>query len=110
MILVDISKGDQFKPEFLAISPNNRMPAIVNHGDHALLALLDGLRRANQNLVSPSQLQSRDEFPDALAAPSLLGAAQVEPVSPCIFGKCREILAKCRETPSATELKAFNPQ
>ena len=31
MIPVDISKGDQFKPEFLAISPNNRMPAIVDH-------------------------------------------------------------------------------
>ena len=28
--LVDIGKGDQFKPEFLAISPNNRMPAIVD--------------------------------------------------------------------------------
>jgi GST-like protein len=28
--LVDIRKGDQFKPEFLAISPNNRMPAIVD--------------------------------------------------------------------------------
>lgn len=28
MIPVNISKGDQFKPEFLAISPNNRMPAI----------------------------------------------------------------------------------
>ena len=28
---VDISKGDQFKPEFLAISPNNRIPAIVDH-------------------------------------------------------------------------------
>lgn len=27
---VDISKGDQFKPEFLAVSPNNRMPAIVD--------------------------------------------------------------------------------
>jgi GSH-dependent disulfide-bond oxidoreductase len=27
---VDITKGDQFKPEFLAISPNNRMPAIVD--------------------------------------------------------------------------------
>jgi GSH-dependent disulfide-bond oxidoreductase len=27
---VDISAGDQFKPEFLAISPNNRMPAIVD--------------------------------------------------------------------------------
>ena len=31
VIPVDISKGDQFKPEFLAISPNNRMPAIVDH-------------------------------------------------------------------------------
>jgi GST-like protein len=28
--LVDIGAGDQFKPEFLSISPNNRMPAIVD--------------------------------------------------------------------------------
>ena len=27
---VDIGKGDQFKPEFLKIAPNNRMPAIVD--------------------------------------------------------------------------------
>ena len=27
---VDISAGDQFHPDFLAISPNNRMPAIVD--------------------------------------------------------------------------------
>jgi GSH-dependent disulfide-bond oxidoreductase len=27
---VDISKGEQFAPEFLAISPNNRIPAIVD--------------------------------------------------------------------------------
>lgn len=27
---VDIGKGEQFKPEFLAIAPNNRMPAIVD--------------------------------------------------------------------------------
>jgi GST-like protein len=28
---VNIAAGEQFKPEFLAISPNNRMPAIVDH-------------------------------------------------------------------------------
>src|SRR5260370_12716561 len=27
---VDISKGEQLTPQFLAISPNNRMPAIVD--------------------------------------------------------------------------------
>lgn len=28
---VDISKGEQFKPDFLAISPNNKIPAIIDH-------------------------------------------------------------------------------
>ncbi len=28
---VNIGKGDQFKPEFLKFSPNNRMPAIIDH-------------------------------------------------------------------------------
>lgn len=28
---MDIGRGEQFAPQFLAISPNNRMPAIVDH-------------------------------------------------------------------------------
>ncbi len=28
---IDISKGEQFAPEFLKIAPNNRIPAIVDH-------------------------------------------------------------------------------
>src|SRR5690606_15820520 len=28
---VNIGQGDQFRAEFLAISPNNKMPAIVDH-------------------------------------------------------------------------------
>ena len=28
---VDIGKGDQFRPEFLAFSPNNKIPAIIDH-------------------------------------------------------------------------------
>jgi GST-like protein len=31
IVPVDIGRGDQFKSDFLAIAPNNRMPAIVDH-------------------------------------------------------------------------------
>src|SRR5258705_4981772 len=32
IVPVNIGAGDQFKPDFLKISPNNRMPAIVDTG------------------------------------------------------------------------------
>jgi GSH-dependent disulfide-bond oxidoreductase len=31
IVPVDIRRGEQFEPSFLAISPNNRIPAIVDH-------------------------------------------------------------------------------
>jgi GST-like protein len=30
-VTIDIKKGEQFDPKFLAISPNNKIPAIVDH-------------------------------------------------------------------------------
>jgi GSH-dependent disulfide-bond oxidoreductase len=34
---VDIGKGDQFKPEFLNIAPNNRIPAIIDRDNNMSL-------------------------------------------------------------------------
>jgi GSH-dependent disulfide-bond oxidoreductase len=31
LIRVNLGKGEQFKPEYLAISPNNKIPALVDH-------------------------------------------------------------------------------
>lgn len=33
VVPIDIGRGAQFSPEFLSISPNNRMPAIVDHDE-----------------------------------------------------------------------------
>ena len=35
IVPVNISKGEQFKPEFLRISPNNRIPAIIDNAPAA---------------------------------------------------------------------------
>jgi GST-like protein len=42
VIKTDIGRGDQFKPEFIAISPNNKIPAIVDHeGPDGPIALFE---------------------------------------------------------------------
>ena len=59
---VDISKDEQFKPEFLAISPNNRIPAIVDRDNGFSLmesgAILMYLAEKAGRLM-PSDLQKR---------------------------------------------------
>ena len=60
LIKVDLGKGGQFRPEFLRISPNNKIPAIVDHSP------ADGgepLRQYPQ--CCSSRLPARASFPAA---------------------------------------------
>ena len=61
---VDIGRGDQFRPEFLEISPNNRMPAIVDHDTGVSVfeggAILIYLAEKSERLL-PRDQQSRFE-------------------------------------------------
>jgi GST-like protein len=63
---VDIGKGEQFKPEFLAISPNNKIPAIVDsHGpDGKPMALFESgailvYLAAKTSMLLPEDLRDR---------------------------------------------------
>lgn len=55
---IDITKGDQMQPEFLKISPNNKIPAIVDHdaGIHLMEsgAILMYLANKTGKLMRPS--------------------------------------------------------
>ena len=76
VIPVDISKGEQFKPEFLAISPNNRMPAIVDPDGPGGRAQ-DFHRDTPRNGERPvgRGMQSRDYVTTTRQAPADLAAA-----------------------------------
>jgi GST-like protein len=41
IIPVNIAKGEQFNPDFLKISPNNKIPAIVDHAPEGIIALFE---------------------------------------------------------------------
>jgi GST-like protein len=63
---VDIGKGEQFRPEFLAISPNNKIPAIVDsHGpDGKPMSLFESgailvYLAAKTNMLLPNDLRDR---------------------------------------------------
>lgn len=55
IVPVNISKGEQFRPEFLAISPNNRMPAIVDHSPKDGAIRFRSSSRALSSSISPTR-------------------------------------------------------
>ena len=73
---IDLAAGDQFDPAFLKISPNNRMPAIVDHGcgdsSSPLTVFESGAtllhlgRRTGQFLPPESELKHRKEVEEWL--------------------------------------------
>ena len=71
IIPVNISKGEQFDPEFLKVSPNNKMPAIVDHdpvggGDAIPIfesgAILVYLAEKTGHLISSDTVNRADEL------------------------------------------------
>jgi GST-like protein len=74
IIPVHIGKGEQFKPDFLAIAPNNRIPAMVGHepqGGGAPVSLFESgamllyLAEKTDRFV-PSDVHGRAEVPQWL--------------------------------------------
>jgi len=60
---IDIGKDEQFKPEFLRISPNNRIPAIVDRENGVSLmesgAILIYLADMNRQVVPEVRRRAR---------------------------------------------------
>ena len=56
---VNIGRGDQFKPDFLAIAPNNRIPAIVDHDPPGGGAPVIGLRVGRDPVPSSPEKTGR---------------------------------------------------
>ena len=54
---IDITKGDQMDPEFIAFSPNNKIPAIIDHETGTKMmesgAILMYLANKTGKLISP---------------------------------------------------------
>ena len=69
---VDIGGGDQFKPDFLRISPNNRMPAIIDHdppgGGAPGTALQPDQRQGAKSQGTSSQSRLLRHWPGLLSA------------------------------------------
>ena len=95
LIPVNILKGEQFDPDFLAISPNNKIPALVDHdADGGPLTLFEGAvilqyLAEKTGRFMPAELHARFEVLKWL----VFQAASIGPM----FGQCGHFLGYAPE-------------
>ena len=72
---IDIGKDEQFKPEFLRISPNNRIPAIVDRENGiSLMESKKGTHRAFNEIFSKNSTSLGQPEPPTVASNEAAGA------------------------------------
>ena len=84
LVPCNIGRGDQFKPEFLKINPNHRMPVLVDHnpkGGGAPISIFESAAITTRSTAASSAGSSRSPTQPQSIRPSAPSCARARPCS-----------------------------